>query len=153
MTAETFEIWLKEHLLPISEDVVALDNLKLHKTRERPKSPEKRNCTIRSLPPYSPNINPIDNAYQLIEAPLRKLAERTIAGLRARKPADLFNPANTKIFSFDACGDDSTRSGFTLAKWIQNRREPTLGQIIRLDISVIFNLGGVPVNIPHRISM
>jgi transposase len=50
---------------------------------------------LRYLPPYSPDMNPIEKAYSKLKAFLRKFAERTIAGLMAALDAcdDIFKPA------------------------------------------------------------
>ena len=64
MNAETFEAWLEHHLLPTLEegDIVVLDNLKAHKSPRVAEILAKRNCTVRYLPPYSPDFNPIEMA-------------------------------------------------------------------------------------------
>jgi hypothetical protein len=62
INAETFEIWLEEHLLPTLEegDIVVLDNLNVHKSPRVVEILAKKNCTVRYLPPYSPDFNPIE---------------------------------------------------------------------------------------------
>ena len=97
MNAETFEAWLEHHLLPTLEegDIVVLDNLKAQKTPEWRKSWPRKNCTVRYLPPYSPDFNPIEMAISKLKSALRKLAERTVVGLLAilEGCAALFKPA------------------------------------------------------------
>ena len=63
---------------------------------------------LRYLPPYSPDMNPIEKAYSKLKAYLRKIAERTVAGLmRALETcADIFKPAECKNY-FNACGYDT----------------------------------------------
>jgi transposase len=111
MTAETFEAWLEHSLLPALEegDIVVLDNLKAHKSPRVAEILAKKNCTVRFLPPYSPDFNPIEKAYSKLKAILRKLAERTVAGLTAvlEGCADLFKPPQCENF-FAACGYDTT---------------------------------------------
>jgi len=111
MNAETFEAWLERHLLPTLEegDIVVLDNLKAHKSPRVAEILARKNCTVRYLPPYSPDFNPIEKAYSKLKAILRKLAERTVAGLIAvlEGCADLFKPAECANF-FTACGYDTT---------------------------------------------
>lgn len=67
----------------------------------------KKNCTIRYLPPYSPDFNPIERAISKLKSALRKLAERTVAGLLAilEGCAGLFTPAECENY-FEACGYD-----------------------------------------------
>ncbi len=64
MNAETFEAWLEQHLLPTLEegDIVVLDNLKAHKSPRVAEILAAKNCTVRYLPPYSPDFNPIEIA-------------------------------------------------------------------------------------------
>jgi transposase len=84
MNAETFEAWL-HHLLPTLEegDIVVLDNLKAHKSPRVAEILVRKNCTVRYLPPYSPDFNPIEMAISKLKSVLRKLAERAVAGLIA----------------------------------------------------------------------
>ena len=62
----------------------------------------------RYLPPYSPDMNPIEKAYSKLKAFLRKIAERTVAGLmRALEAsADIVQPAECVNY-FAACGYDT----------------------------------------------
>jgi transposase len=57
--------------------------------------------------PYSPDFNPIENAYSKLKSALRKLAERTVAGLIAflEACAVLFKPEECKNY-FEAGGYD-----------------------------------------------
>jgi transposase len=111
MTAATFEAWLERHLLPTLEegDIVVLDNLQAHKSPRVAQILAKKSCTVRYLPPYSPDFNPIEKAYSKLKAILRKLAERTVAGLIALLEGcvDLFRPLECENF-FAACGYDTT---------------------------------------------
>jgi transposase len=64
---------------------------------------------LRYLPPYSPDMNPIEKAFSKLKAYLRKIAERTVAGLmRALENcANIFKPAECANY-FDARGYDTT---------------------------------------------
>ena len=75
-------------------DIVVLDNLKAHKSPRVSEILARKGCVVRYLPPYSPDFNPIENAYSKLKSALRKLAERTVAGLIAflEACADLFKP-------------------------------------------------------------
>ena len=109
MNAGTFEAWLERHLLPTLEegDIVVLDNLKAHKGPRVTEILARKNCTVRYLPPYSPDFNPIEMAISKLKSALRKLAERTVAGLLAilEGCAGLFKPADYESY-FTACGYD-----------------------------------------------
>jgi len=60
---------------------------------------------LRYLPPYSPDMNPIEKAYSRLKAFLRKIAERTVAGLLIALDAcaDIFKLAECVNY-FEACG-------------------------------------------------
>jgi transposase len=63
---------------------------------------------LRYLPPYSPDMNPIEKAYSKLKAFLRKIAERTVAGLinTLHACADIFKTAECANY-FKACGYDT----------------------------------------------
>ena len=111
MNAETFEAWLEHHLLPTLEegDIIVLDNLNVHKSPRVAEILARKNCTVRYLPPYSPDFNPIEKAYSKLKSLLRKLAERTVAALLAilERCPDLFKPRECQNY-FKACGYDTT---------------------------------------------
>ncbi len=62
-------------------DVVILDNLPAHKGSRVREAIEAVGASLLYLPPYSPDFNPIENAFAKLKALLRKAAERTIEGL------------------------------------------------------------------------
>ena len=107
MNATTFEAWLEHCLLPTLEegDIVVLDNLKAHKSPRVAEILARKNCTVRYLPPYSPDFNPIEMAISKLKAALRKLAERTVAGLIAvlEGCAGLFKRDECENY-FETCG-------------------------------------------------
>ena len=59
---------------------------------------EARGAELRYLPPYSPDLNPIEQAFAKLKALLRKAAERTVDGLwnAIGKLLDLFPPARVR---------------------------------------------------------
>lgn len=63
-------------------DVVVLDNLRVHKNAEAIALIEAEGATVRFLPPYSPDMNPIEMCWSFVKHQLRGLRERTAAGLR-----------------------------------------------------------------------
>jgi transposase len=109
MNAQTFETWLEHCLLPTLEqgDIVALDNLKARKSPRVAEILARKNCAVRYLPPCRPDFNPIEMAISKLEGALRKLAERTVAGLIAvlEGCADLFKPQERQNY-FEASGYD-----------------------------------------------
>ena len=64
-------------------DVIIMDNLPGHKGPRVRELIEAAGASLLYLPPYSPDFNPIENAFAKLKALLRKAAERTIKGLWA----------------------------------------------------------------------
>ena len=62
-------------------DVVILDNLPPHKSAAVRELVEATGATLRRLPPYSPDFNPIENAFAKLKALLRAAAARTVPDL------------------------------------------------------------------------
>ena len=62
-------------------DIVIMDNLSSHKGPRVRELIKKAGASLLYLPPYSPDFNPIENAFAKLKALLRKAAERTIGAL------------------------------------------------------------------------
>ena len=79
----SFEEWVEKCLVPILSkgDIVVMDNLSSHKGPRAEQLIKAAGAELRYLPPYSPDMNPIEKAYSKLKAFLRKIAERTVAGL------------------------------------------------------------------------
>ena len=90
-------------------DVVVMDNLAAHKVAGVRERIEAAGAEVLYLPPYSPDFNPIENAFSKLKAHLRKAAERTVDGLwnAIGRLIDLFTPAECRNF-FKAAGYDAT---------------------------------------------
>ena len=69
---------------------------------------ESVGATLLFLPPYSPDFNPIKQAFSKLKAHLRKAAERTVHGLwnAIGRILDLYSPQECIIY-FAACGYDA----------------------------------------------
>ena len=110
INAVLFEDWLEQCLVPTLSpgDIVVMDNLSSHKGPKVEQLIKAAGAELRYLPPYSPDMNPIEKAYSKLKAYLRKIAERTVAGLtRALETcADIFKPAECENY-FNACGYDT----------------------------------------------
>ena len=89
-------------------DIVVMDNLLSHKGPSVEQLIKAAGAELRYLPPYSPDMNPIEKAFSKLKAYLRKIAERTVAGLmRALETcAGIFKPAECENY-FNACGYNS----------------------------------------------
>ncbi len=62
-------------------DIVIMDNLSSHKGPRVRELIEAAGAELHYLPPYSPDFNPIENAFAKLKALLRKAAQRTVEGL------------------------------------------------------------------------
>src|SRR6202043_3741911 len=83
MNGLIFVEWVKQFLAPTLKrrDVVIMDNLPSHKVAGVREAIESAGATLRYLPQYSPDLNPIENAFSKFKTYLRKIAERTVPGL------------------------------------------------------------------------
>ncbi len=91
-----FQAYVDHVLIPDLRpgDIVVMDNLSSHKRPGIRASIEAAGASLLYLPPYSPDFNPIENAFAKLKAMLRKAAERTIHGLWSAigRIIDTFNP-------------------------------------------------------------
>jgi transposase len=78
-----FLAWVREFLCPTLKpgDVVIADNLSSHKVAGVKEAIEAAGATIRYLPPYSPDLNPIEQLSSKLKAMLRKATMRTVQAL------------------------------------------------------------------------
>ena len=76
-------------------DIVIMDNLSSHKRAAVKERIEAAGASLRFLPPYSPDFNPIEKAFSRLKAMLRKAGERTVSGLwdLIGRLVDIFQPA------------------------------------------------------------
>ena len=80
MTGAWFLSYVEQVLAPTLAlgDVVVMDNLPAHKGLAVRQAVEATGARLLFLPPYSPDFNPIENAFAKLKALLRKAATRTI---------------------------------------------------------------------------
>ena len=97
MTGEWFLAYVEQVLVPTLSpgDVVIMDNLPAHKGTAVRQAIEASGARLLFLPPYSPDFNPIENAFSKLKALLRKAAARTIDQLWTviGDSLDAFTPA------------------------------------------------------------
>lgn len=81
-------------LEPMARWRLTLHNLSRHKRAAAHEAIEARGARLRFLPPYSPDLNPIERAFAKLKTLLRKAAERTVNALwdRISTLADAFAP-------------------------------------------------------------
>ena len=89
-------------------DVVIMDNLSSHKGQRVRDLIEAAGASLLYLPPYSPDFNPIENAFAKLKAMLRKAAARTLEGLWSviGRLIDTFTPQECANY-FAAAGYDA----------------------------------------------
>lgn len=86
-------------------DIVVLDNLRSHKTPEVAAAIRAAGAEVQFLPPYSPDLNPIEKMWSKIKAILRAIAARTSPGLhRAIRKALLQVTPQDAVSWFASCG-------------------------------------------------
>ena len=104
---EAFQAYIDQVLVPelLPGDVVVMDNLSSHKRPAVRHAVEAAGATLLYLPPYSPDFNPIENAFAKLKALLRKAAERTVDALWTAigRLIDAFSPKECANF-FRAAG-------------------------------------------------
>jgi transposase len=85
MDGPAFLAWVEQVLAPTlrESDVVIMDNLPAHKPAAIRAAIEARGAELRHLPPYSPDLNPIEMAFAKLKALLKKAAARTVETLWA----------------------------------------------------------------------
>lgn len=83
MNRDAFEAYVEQLLAPtLSEgDCVIMDNLSAHKSERTRELIEARGAKLFFLPPYSPDLNPIEMAISKCKTLLRRAAERTVPAL------------------------------------------------------------------------
>ena len=108
INGDLFVAYLEQCLVPVLRpgDVVVMDNLSSHKRAGVREAIEGAGCTLRYLPAYSPDLNPIENAFSKLKALLRKARERTVAGLQG------FLCFCTDAFTPDECANYFTHCGY-----------------------------------------
>ena len=83
MDGPAFLLWIEQMLAPTLApgDIVVMDNLPAHKPGPVRMAIEATGAMLRYLPPYSPDLNPIEMAFSKFKALLKKAAARTIEDL------------------------------------------------------------------------
>ena len=93
---DVFRAYVEQVLCPTlqSGDVLVMDNLSAHKVAGIRELIQARGAQLIYLPPYSPDLNPIELAFSKLKALLRKAAERTVGALwdRIGQVLDAFTP-------------------------------------------------------------
>ena len=108
---QTFTAWVEQCLVPTLSpgDVVILDNLGSHKGKAARQAIRAVGAKLLFLPPYSPDLNPIEQVFAKLKLLLRKAAERSVEATwrRISSLLDAFPP--------DECANYLRNSGYASA--------------------------------------
>ena len=111
MDGPAFVAYVRNVLIPELEPgtVVVLDNLATHKNKEAAQALRQAGCWFLFLPPYSPDLNPIEMAFSKLKANLRRIGARTFSQMFSAigEICDLFSPQECWNY-FKAAGYVST---------------------------------------------
>jgi len=80
INGESFTAWVEHFLVPTLSpgDIVIMDNLGSHKGQAARQAIRAAGARLLFLPPYSPDLNPIEQVFAKLKHLLRKAAERTV---------------------------------------------------------------------------
>jgi transposase len=102
----SFLAWVEQSLIPtlMRGDIVVLDNLSSHKGVEIRRAIRAAGAKLFFLPPYSPDLNPIEQAFSKLKTLLRKAAERTVTATwkRIGKLLEDFTPQECRNYLANA---------------------------------------------------
>ncbi len=111
VNAEAFAGYIERCLAPELEsgDIVIMDNLPAHKSLRVTQAIEAVGCLLVYLPPYSPDLNPIENMWSKVKALLRKAAARSFKNVVDAVGQALLAVTTTDCQGyFSHCGYDAT---------------------------------------------
>jgi len=111
MNGETFRAYVRQFLCPTLQpgDTVILDNLSSHKVAGVKEAITATGAIVLFLPPYSPDLNPIEKLFSKLKARLRQAATRDIESLWKEIGALLNTVSASECTNyFAACGYVST---------------------------------------------
>lgn len=104
---KAFESYLEHFLTPKlgRGQIVVMDNLSVHKSKRAARLIEDAGCELLFLPPYSPDMNPIEEAFSKVKGILRKAGARTREALveATGRALDAITPEDIRGFYTD-CG-------------------------------------------------
>lgn len=102
MNGEFFLVYVERVLVPTLKkgDIVTMDNLPVHKVAGVREAIEKAGAKLLYLPPYSPDLNPIEQAFSKLKNILRSVAARTSRALRRaiKKALAAFSPQECSAY-------------------------------------------------------
>jgi transposase len=106
INGELFQLYVRQILVPTLTpgDIVVLDNLGSHKSHAVRNAIRAAGARLFFLPPYSPDLNPIEQVFAKLKHLLRKASERTVENTWRRAGAlhDLFPPGECQNYLTNA---------------------------------------------------
>lgn len=111
INGECFRAYVEQQLLPVLKagDIVIMDNLGSHKRQAVRRGIRAAGAKLFFLPPYSPDLNPIEQVFAKLKTLLRKAAERSVEATWKRIGALLPN------FTPQECANYLENSGYASA--------------------------------------
>ena len=111
VNGETFQLYVEQLLVPTLKpgDIVIMDNLGSHRGNAIRSAICRRGARLLFLPPYSPDLNPIEQVFAKLKHLMRKAAERTIEATWRRIGVLL------KQFSKRECANYLANAGYASA--------------------------------------
>jgi len=108
INGETFLAYVEQVLVPVLRpgDIVIMDNLGSHKSKATRKAIRAAGARLFFLPPYSPDLNPIEQVFAKLKHLLRKAQERTVEATWQRIGSLL------RAFSPQECAKYLSNSGY-----------------------------------------
>jgi transposase len=108
INGEWFKAYVEQVLVPTLKkgDIVIMDNLGSHKGKAIRQAIRKAGAHLLFLPPYSPDLNPIEQVFAKLKTLLRKAAERTVEATWRRIGTLL------ECFSAQECANYLANSGY-----------------------------------------
>lgn len=104
---DIFTGFIENYLAPKlpAENIVVLDNVPFHKMRKVKKAIEATGACLKFLPPYSPDLSPIENMWSKIKTVLRRLAPRTLKDFKKAIKIAFQSVSETDLLAwFKHCG-------------------------------------------------
>lgn len=111
INGESFRAYIEQFLVPALRpgDVVIIDNLGSHKGKAVRQAIRAAGAKLFFLPPYSPDLNPIEQVFAKLKTLLRKAAERTVDATWQRIGALL------QCFTSQECANYFANAGYASA--------------------------------------
>lgn len=102
INGKMFLAWVEQHLIKALRpgDIVIMDNLSSHKVKGATEAIESVKASVRFLPPYSPDLNPIELAFSKLKRLIRSAKERNVESLwdTCGKALDHFNESEFRNY-------------------------------------------------------